>query len=514
MSDFVRAAIVGTAQLADAASLRTGSAADELVAKLGEGDRERAFLLRVGAYTVLRRAARVPAHQEAKAAPSAADARRPMSARLTEILRTLFGAMEPELLAETLERSARAQLRLAPELLPLALEQSAPARRALLAPLLGERGLWLARHRPEWSWALALGTAEALPADVEQRWAEGTAVERKVWLGRLRRYAPELARRLVAEAWKQEKLEQRQAWLEVIANRVDAEDEPWLASLASDRGASIRIASARLLWRLPGSEVARRAGERARGWVSFASAARGLGNTLEALFSKGDGGAWSVTLPPESYDPAWERDGIAESPPPGQSIGKRQWWLLQTLWAVPPDSWLPAPEAARASLLDAALGHEFGSVLLDGISGAALALGNTAWVAPLWDAWSKVDWASALPEPPLATLTARLDPEAAGSRGLALLQNDARIALLAYLPRPWPEPVARGLLEALKGGRPLPGEVLSAAALGIPVELLPESIALPEPALLDPATRAQLRALDRFRTIAAVRRDIAQETSP
>jgi hypothetical protein len=495
LSDFVRVAIVGTAQLADAASLRTGSAADEIVAKLGELDRERAFLLRAGAYTVLRRAARVPARRESRVQPSAADARQPTSARLTEILRTLFHSMEPELLAETLERSAHARLRLAPELLPLALAQTAPARRALLAPLLGERGLWLARQRPEWSWALALGASEAVPADVEQRWAEGTAVERKVWLGRLRRSAPELARKLLAEAWKQERLEQRQAWLEVIASRVDAEDEEWLASLAGDRSASIRIASARLLWRLPGSEVARRAGERARAWVSF-------------------DGAWSVTLPPEPYDPAWERDGIAESPPPAQGLGKRQWWLLQALWAVPPDSWLPAPEASRASLLDAALRHEFGSVLLDGISGAALAMGNAAWFAPLWDAWFQVDGPSALPEPPLATLTARLDSEAARSRGLALLQNEARSALLVYLPRPWPQPVARGFLEALKGGRPFPGDVLSAAAVGISVELLPESIALPEPAVLDPAARAQLRALDRFRTVVAVRRDIAQETVP
>jgi hypothetical protein len=496
LSDFLRVAIVGTAQLADAVSLRTGSVADELVAKLSEADRERAFLLRAGVYTVLRRAARVPARQESMLQPSAADARRPTSARLTQILRTLLGSAEPELLAETLERSAGARLRLAPELLPLALEQTAPARRALLAPLLGERGLWLARQRPEWGWALALGTPEALPADVEQRWVEGTAVERKVWLGRLRRYAPELARKLVAEAWKQEKLEQRQAWLEVIASRVDAEDEPWLASLASDRSASIRIASARLLWRLPGREVARRARERSRAWVSF------------------DGRAWRVTLPPEPYDPAWEHDGIAEAPPPGQSIGKRQWWLLQALWAVPPDSWLPEPDASRAALLEAVLGHEFGGVLLDGISGAALSMGNAAWVAPLWDAWSKVDWVTALPEPPLRTLTARLEAEAARSRGLALLQNDARSALLAYLPRPWPEPVAQGLLAALRGGRPFPGDVLSAAALGIPVELLPDSIALPDPALLDPAARAQLRALDRFRTIAAVRREIAQETVP
>jgi len=66
--------------------------------------------------------------------------------------------------------------------------------------------------------------------------------------------------------------------------------------------------------------------------------------------------------------------------------------------------------------------------------------------------------------------------------------------------------------------------VLSAAALGIAVELLPESVALLEPAVLDSiprgpvrldaAARAQLRALDHFRTIAAVRREIAQETVP
>ena len=93
MSDFLRVAIVGTAQLGDAGSLRTGSVADELVARAGESDRERAFLLRAGAYTVLRRAARIPARQESKPAPAPADALRPMSARLTEILRAVVSQL-------------------------------------------------------------------------------------------------------------------------------------------------------------------------------------------------------------------------------------------------------------------------------------------------------------------------------------------------------------------------------------------------------------------------------------
>jgi hypothetical protein len=452
-------------------------------------------LLRAGAAAVLRRAAHVFPPPIAAGEAAAPDQRPPTSPRLTDLLFALLESSEAELLADALQRTARAGLRLAPHLLPLALDQSASARRELLKPVLGVRGTWLARRRPEWAWALAAAVSDAeLPADFEDRWLDGNAAERRGLLGLMRRLDPGRGRALVLEAWKHEKAEQRLAFVELLGPQLSAADEPALTSMLNDRSAGVRVAAARLLWRLPESELAQRVVGRARSFVAYTN------------------GAWRVRLPPEPFDPAWEREGLTQTPP-AAALGKRQWWLLQLMAAVPPDLWLPSPASSRAQLLAAARAHEFGAVLLDGISQAALTHDGKGWYAPLWDAWTQTDAPSALPEQPQIALTARLTPEEIAERADSLLAQDRWLGLLAHLPRPWPEALARRFLAAARAPRPAYAQAFVWAALGIPVELLPELGALPETQAADYyAARAFQRALEQFHDIAALRRSIAEET--
>jgi hypothetical protein len=85
--------------------------------------------------------------------------------------------------------------------------------------------------------------------------------------------------------------------------------------------------------------------------------------------------------------------------------------------------------------------------------------------------------------------------------------------LLAYLPRPWPETLARQFLAALQRPRPALTQALEWAALAIPLELLPQFGALPEPAEVDYGVRGFARALEQFAEVAALRRSIAAETA-
>jgi hypothetical protein len=106
--------------------------------------------------------------------------------------------------------------------------------------------------------------------------------------------------------------------VELLADGMSMDDEPFLESALDDRRREVRQAAANLLTRLPGSRMSQRMAERARACVAVA------GNviTVEA---------------PKTCDKAMERDGIRPKPPRG--IGERAWWLQQVLARAPLATW-------------------------------------------------------------------------------------------------------------------------------------------------------------------------------
>jgi hypothetical protein len=77
--------------------------------------------------------------------------------------------------------------------------------------LSGERGIWLARLRSEFSWLL-----EEAPVD-EAAWDEGQPAERLAWLRLMRRSDPDRARTAVEAQWAGEDPAMRERILRVIA---------------------------------------------------------------------------------------------------------------------------------------------------------------------------------------------------------------------------------------------------------------------------------------------------------
>lgn len=509
MSDFVRLAILGTGQTPASEADLSGSPVDALVALVAGLGREQALLARAGGYGFLRRAAAVPEPRALRGEPAPAETLGACSARLGTLLVTLLDESDDALLAEALERLAGARLRLPEELLPRALSKTSRALRAQLHVVLGERGRWLARQRAAWAWgATAVAARDELPADFEARWEEGSAAERREWLRTLRRLDRSRARELITASWKQEKAEQRLGWLEVIAADTRADDEPLLEGMLGDRSSGVRMAAARTLWRLPESALGRRLHERADALVSFELPAPSLLGKLRALVSSDARGTWRVTLPPEAFDPRWERDGIAETAP--QGVGRRQWWLMNVLSAVPPAHWTARFSAEPERLIAALGGHEFEAVVLDGLVAAALRHDARDWFAPLWDAVSQRAEASVLTPNQLAELSARLNPEQAESRMLASMAAGQHARLAAF-PHPWPASVAAHVIGALSRYEPAWTELLPIAAYALPVASLPGTVPVPEMPAPDYAVNAYLRALDRFQFVANVRRTIAEE---
>jgi hypothetical protein len=485
MSDLLREAILGTAH--------TGAgtrAADALVSKLDAVDRERSLLLSAAKAALLRRAARVLPQRRSQLPLAAPEVLRPSSLQLTAAMSQLL-QQDDELLEEALTRMARAGVRLAPELLPLALEQTAPALRDLLRPVLGQRGAWLAAQRPEWAWALRAG--EGLPADFEQRWADGNAVERRQLFTQLRTHDPARARDLAAEAWKHERAEQRAAFVEAFAIGLQPDDQAFLTGLLADRSAYVQRMAARLLWRLPGSELAERMLARARAHVRFEPAPEPR---------------WHVSLPSQ-LDASWQLDGVLEKPPEKSPLGPRQSWLQQLVAAVPCSTWSGPPQ----QLVAAAARHEYAGALLDGLTRAALRNNERAWLAPLWDAWARSDLPGAIAPEPRVLLSGKLTPREVAARAAQLVSEDKLRALLPHLPRPWPEPLALRALAAIAELRLLFRETIPVAALAIPVALLPDALPLPESHQVDYPLRAFVRALAAFQEVAALRRSIAAETT-
>lgn len=508
MNELERIAILGTVQvgLGDASSELTHTPVDGLIAQLRAGpetpEPERLLLLHAGAHAALRRAAALPVKRAAPADVAPSDTLRPSGLRLNGMLAALLDWNEHELLAEALQRMARAGMRLAPMLLPSALEQRLPARRALLRPLLGARGLWLAKQRAAWAWALAAEAADALPADLEQRWSEQSAADRRALLLQLRERDPARARELIAAHIAGENAEQRLAWLEVMAHHLGPEDEPLLAGLRSDRSAGVRVAAARLQWRLPDSALARRVQARAAALVQYEPGRRGLLRTLTGAQAVG---RFQVQLPPERYDPDWANDGVVEVIP-RQGIGQRQWLLLQLVSVMPPDRWPDAPE----QVLAAAQTHEHAGVLLDGLTSAAVRFESRAWFAPLWDCWRQWGTASWLTDNALAQLTRRLEPDAITARAGVMLQDEKARAMLIHVPSPWPLALGREFVAHMPR-LPAHGSLFGVAARAIALESLPAE--LPGPSTSDDVqARSYARALDQFQSIVSLRRDIAQET--
>ncbi|WP_243274578.1 DUF5691 domain-containing protein, partial [Streptomyces albus] len=349
-----------------------------------------------------------------------------------------LGELLPQWLAEANAHEYRAPAALLPALL-----DAARARTDLRAETLafaGPRAMWLARHNPDWRFALRDGVRrqvpDADPREAEKLWREGLFAERTALLSALRRQDPRAALELLASTWSTERAEDRLMFLDSLRQGLGSSDEPFLEQALSDRSRTVRATAAELLAALPGSALGARMAERARACVAL-DRVNGSGIVVEA---------------PHTCDAEMQRDGVIPKPPTGR--GERAWWLGQLVEATPLGVW---------------------SERLDGLSPAQIVALPVAdgWRDDLHAAWCgaavrqrNAEWARALigePTEPFAEgpgdpakLLSVLPEQERGewaARFIAAHGLSEAFRILGVCGVPWPLPLGRAVVDALEIAR-------------------------------------------------------------
>ena len=365
----------------------------------------------------------------------------------------------PERLQQTFFlRFAQAGLRLPHALLPVALElaRGSLALRAAIQPLLGERGVWLARQRADWQFAAGVIADDA---DDPRQWTDGTLEQRKAFLAAERASDPRVARDRFVAALPELPAKERAELARGLAVGLGPDDEPLLDQLRADRGQDVRAVALELLLRLPEAAHPRRAAER-----------------LAALMARGSlltGRRWTIE-PPAEAGADWKADQV--DPVVGiAGMGQRAWWLYQLVRQVPL-AWWPAHTGLDVKQL------------------AAWA-DASEWAQPLWLGWRDVlrsapdpAWAEALlDEWPDASIQ-----RAAKDRPARAVLGDARL-VLPFVSAAVRERFFEGLLKAADAqelASPIfsvvgdcgPGETISPRLASLIVQRLKKTLALEPPA--------------------------------
>lgn len=451
MDELLRHAIAGTARAGNALPA-PGSAAERLAASAEGNAPEREILLRAGARAAYDRAGMRPVRAAGEPDPAPDETLPECSPAAAQILARLLENHEDPLLLEACARLRLARRRLPFALLPAALGIRWPAARAVLPPVLGARGAWLARQNPEWDWAAGAPGGEA-----EAAWEEGRPAERLDALRRTRAEDPARAREWAATAWRAEKADFRAQVVDALETGLSPEDEPFLERCLDDRSATVRARAARLLARLPSSAFAERIRTRAGALLHPPQPeprGGGLRDRIRAIAVRPPRG-YSLMVSPLGAPPEdWQRDGVEPKGPGGRSgMG---WILPRTLGYVPPRHWEGVFGATPAQLTGWTDGHDWGVELLEGWSNAALLFENAAWAGALWDAWERLSATRQVHRSPefgaLVPLIARGRAEEVATRGFragGALSPHAR-ATLTHLPAPWSADLGHTYVEAVR----------------------------------------------------------------
>jgi hypothetical protein len=256
---------------------------------------------------------------------------------------------------------------------------------ALVAGLAGDdreqRGVWLSRQNPDWSYfhtAAADGTTADEP-ELRRAWDEGTIDERCQVLANLRRLDPLASREWVAQVFAHEKPNHRIKLVVALENGLCDGDEEFLEACLNDRSPAVGQAAARLLCRLPRSALAGRM--RGRADATLTIERKGLALKKVAL----------VCMPPTEIARDWKRDGIPERAP--SAGGQRAFWAETVLAAVPPSHWSDQFGLGPQELIAAVAEDTFAASVLAGWTQAAtwFAPSDSAsaeWLVPLWEHWA------------------------------------------------------------------------------------------------------------------------------
>jgi hypothetical protein len=474
-TELITTAVVGTARQALPA-LSAGQSLTALLSQLDQADREGALLHAAALAALYESAGRLPAIESApKPEPAPAETLPRCPTRVALRLKLLLEGHYAELLPELLTVLARTGQRVPEELLTALLERGRGKEEllALLPPVLGARGLWLARQHSAWQYILNQTEDEAV-------WETGTLAQRKAWLRRLRERDPARARELLQAVWEQEPAAARAALLEQLEHNLSTSDEPFLQALAESKARQNWVTLAQsLLARLPESALVQRAIEQA--WPALELKTGGL-------------------LRKETFTSELDHDDLSK-----------------LLTAVPPSTWSRKWNKSPAELIALANGSKLRVPLLNAWLAAAARFGEVAWAAELIvEAPQRGDelWRVLSSAQQQAVLLRLLQKHP------TLLYDAPATPYLARCYGTWTSELSQVVLDVLR--RHLQRDELAQAWAwrstlnAIATQLAPASLAavLTEMSKLLAPTAASFDAVNEFLTLLQFRHDMLQEVQP
>lgn len=324
----------------------------------------------------------LPRPADAPPEPAADETAPPCSRRAGELLAQILAMANNEtkahLVGEWLAAASRTSQRVPHRLLPALLDYGVASRpaRAGIGKVIGMRGPWLMRLNPRWQF----GANES--EDPSSVWATGSRDQRVAVLNRVRGDNLAAARDLMRSTWKEDAADDRALFVSALVVGLDAQDEAFLEACLDDRSKQVRTAAAELLSRLPGSALVNRMISRAQPLLQFQAGKRG------GILRKAAAATIDVKLPPDDFSADWARDGVVEKPE--GKTGRRQWWLMQFLAAIPPTHWSNAWQAGPEECI-AAVPDEFTEAVLTAWTRAAARHPDEAWNRALLLATAKDD---------------------------------------------------------------------------------------------------------------------------
>jgi hypothetical protein len=354
------------------------------LAQCGQGEDAQRLLGAAALAGVARRAGQSAIPVAKRADPPAPPERlRPPTRRATQLLQTAMH-YHRDLVPEWLQVARLAGVHIPHECLPELLSAgwaNTVNITSNLAPVVGERGIWLARQMG----GVARRVVPLPTPLITTGWETANSMTRAEIISALRRTDPLKANELLLSIdWAKESPSARNLLLWAMAEHLSPADEPILEKvMATIRTGGANLA-AELLARLPDSSFARRMLARARPtlhleWVAPPPFAR---ISESACFAR-----IAVRLP-ESPTPDLEKDGIQLTPDPFSQFsqkgrGIRGHILQQILRYIPPSVWVEEWGLSPSELIRAAQLSDCRDVLIDGWSEAAALHRDPIWCEAL-----------------------------------------------------------------------------------------------------------------------------------
>jgi hypothetical protein len=204
------------------------------------------------------------------------------------------------ILPELLQLLVETKQTVPPDFLPLLLNLGKRERklRELILPILGSRGQWLVRQNPDWKYAIGAAIESPDLAQLQELWATGTRHERLAAITQWRQLQPTESRQAIVANWKQDKADDRQAWLNVLQTGLSLDDEEFLEVALFDRSERVRQIAGNLLRQLP-SQYRQRLTK--------------LASQCLTIDKKGDPYIIDIN-PPEVDNKEWRAAGVSNQP--------------------------------------------------------------------------------------------------------------------------------------------------------------------------------------------------------